>query len=333
MMEIRKVQITGGSSYVITLPKDWVKSLNIKKNDSLGLLIQKDGTLFVTPDKAIEKKRKLKEYVIDSDIDKTFLFRLLVGAYIMGYSDIAIKSNETMPPQAREAIRMFTQIAIGPEIVDEESNLFVIKDLLSPMEMPFEKTVKRMYSLVESMNKDAIKALKTNNKALAENVISRDIEVDRLCWLATHQYNVILSDIMLSNKMGLNQEDASYYFLISKILERVGDHAAILGENILKSMGTLNQEIIKDIESASELALEIFSNSFESHLTKNIKKANENIDAVEKLLEKCEYITNKALNLGVEAVHVVYIVESIRRTGEYSSDISEHTINYLIMKN
>ncbi len=332
-MEIRKVQITGGSSYVITLPKDWIKSLNIKKNDSLGLIVQKDGTLLVTPDKVIEKKRKQKEYVVDSDTDKTYLFRLLVGAYVMGYSDIAIRSKDIMPPQIREAIRMFTQIAIGPEIVDEEPDLFVIKDLLSPMEMPFEKTVKRMYSLVESMHKDAIKSLKSNNKELAENVVSRDFEVDRLYWLATHQYNVILTDIMLSKRMGLSQEDASYYFLISRILERIGDHAAILGENVVKVIDKLNQDILKEIESASTLSLEIFSKSFESHFKKDIKKANENIDAVEKLIEKCEKINNKALNLGIEAVPVVYIVESIRRTGEYSGDISEHTINYLILKN
>jgi len=251
----------------------------------------------------------------------------------MGYSDIAIRSNETMPPQIREAIRMFTQIAIGPEIVDEEPNSFVIKDLLSPMEMPFEKTVKRMYSLVESMHKDAIKSLKTNNKELAENVVSRDFEVDRLYWLATHQYNLILTDIMLSKKMGLSQEEASYYFLISRILERIGDHASILGENVLKLIGKLNPDIIQDIESASTLALEIFSKSFESHFKKNIKKANDNIDAVDKLVEKCEDINNKALNLGIDAVPVVYIVESIRRTGEYSGDISELTINYLILKN
>ncbi|NMC61385.1 MAG: phosphate uptake regulator PhoU [Candidatus Methanofastidiosa archaeon] len=332
-MEIRKVQITGGSSYVITLPKDWIRSLNIKKNDSLGLLVQKDGTLLITPDKVTEKKRKLKEFTVDSSTDKTYLFRLLVGAYVMGYSDIAIKSNELMPPQIRESIRMFTQIAIGPEIVDEEKNLFVIKDLLSPMEMPFEKTVKRMYSLVENMHKDAIKSLKTNSKELAENVISRDFEVDRLYWLVTHQYNVILTDIMLSKKMGLSQEEASYYFLLSRILERIGDHASILAENVLKAINKLPPNIIEEIESASNMALDIFSKSIESHFKKNIKTANENIDVVEKLVEKCEIINNKALNLGTEAVPIVYMIESIRRTGEYSGDISELTINYLILKN
>ncbi len=332
-MEIRKVQITGGSSYVVTLPKEWIKSLNIKKNDSLGLIVQRDGTLLVTPDKKTEKKRKQKEYIVDSETDKTYLFRLLVGAYIMGYSDIIIKSNGKMPPHIRESIRMFTQIAIGPEIVDEEQNHFVIKDLLSPMEMSFEKTIKRMYFLVESMHKDSIKSLKNNNKELAKNVISRDFEVDRLYWLASHQYNVILTDIVLSKKIGLGQEEASYYFLISRILERVGDHALILSENVLKAIDTLSPDMIQEIESTSNMSLDIFSKSFEAHFKKDIKKANENIDIVEKLIEKCEEINNKALNLGIQAVPVLYMVESIRRMGEYSADISELTINYLILKN
>jgi len=47
-MEIRKVQLTGGSSYVITLPKDWVQNQKIKKNEPLGMIIQSDGTLLVT---------------------------------------------------------------------------------------------------------------------------------------------------------------------------------------------------------------------------------------------------------------------------------------------
>jgi len=47
-MEIRKVQFTGGSSYVITLPKEWIEREKIKKNDPIGVEIQPDGTLLVT---------------------------------------------------------------------------------------------------------------------------------------------------------------------------------------------------------------------------------------------------------------------------------------------
>jgi phosphate uptake regulator len=47
-MDIRKVQVTGGSSYIITLPKDWIDKSHVKKNDPLGLISQPDGTLLVT---------------------------------------------------------------------------------------------------------------------------------------------------------------------------------------------------------------------------------------------------------------------------------------------
>ena len=47
-MEVRRVQLTGGSSYILTLPKEWITSLNIKKNTPLGIHMQADGTLLIT---------------------------------------------------------------------------------------------------------------------------------------------------------------------------------------------------------------------------------------------------------------------------------------------
>jgi phosphate uptake regulator len=47
-MDIRRVQVTGGASFVVTLPKEWAEAQNIKKNDPVGLIVQPDGTLLVT---------------------------------------------------------------------------------------------------------------------------------------------------------------------------------------------------------------------------------------------------------------------------------------------
>ena len=61
-MEIRKVQFTGGSSYVITLPKEWIESEKIKKNDPLGIEIEPDGTLLVTTAINQESVQRIKEF-------------------------------------------------------------------------------------------------------------------------------------------------------------------------------------------------------------------------------------------------------------------------------
>ena len=121
-MEIRRVQVTGGSSYIITLPKEWVKKTNIQKNDSIGLLAQSDGTLLIMP-KMIEKQvQKIKTFKVDDKTDQNFILRQLVGAYIAGFNSIEITSTKRMPSKIRDSIRKFTQITIGPEVIEETDN-------------------------------------------------------------------------------------------------------------------------------------------------------------------------------------------------------------------
>ncbi|UCF50745.1 MAG: AbrB/MazE/SpoVT family DNA-binding domain-containing protein, partial [Thermoplasmatales archaeon] len=91
IMEIRRVQITGGSSYVITLPKEWIKLSNIKKNDPLGLSRQSDGTLLITSKMVEKKDQKIKVFRTRDTTDPEYLLRQLIGSYIAGYDSIIIE--------------------------------------------------------------------------------------------------------------------------------------------------------------------------------------------------------------------------------------------------
>ncbi|MBU7047665.1 MAG: phosphate uptake regulator PhoU [Theionarchaea archaeon] len=330
-MEIRKVQVTGGSSYVITLPKEWIKSANIKKNDPLGLMVQPDGTLLITP-KTGEMVHRVKEFSADSIDDPEYLFRLLVGAYIMGYSLIVVKATERITPLVMECVTHFTQTAIGPEIIEETTNTVTIKDLLNPVEMPFTKTIRRMYIIVKTMHEDAVTALKTKNKKLASDVVVRDSSVDRLQWLIARQSNEVLQDVTLSRKMGATQEEATYYFVMSRIMERIGDHAVKIAENIVPLIDEgLDDFIIESIVTASGIALEILGRSMNAWVKKDITLANNNIESVAQLEVHCEKISNSALQIkGKSSISLGYTAESIKRTGEYGGDIAELVINHLV---
>ena len=331
-MEIRKVQVTGGSSYVVSLPKTWVKKLNIKKNDPLGLIIQPDGTLLIT--KKVDEGQEERIINIDAENIDTpaFLFRCLIGAYIAGYTIIKIKSRGVIPPFVRAVTRKFTQATIGQEVVEETNNSIMIKDLLNPVEMPFDKSIRRMYMIVKNMHKDAVSILKNRDKTLAEDILSRDNDVDRLQWLIARQHNMVSRDVNLNRKMGVTTEKAANYFLISRIIERIGDHAVRIAKNILNFIDEkVDEKIIDTIESASNLALEIFDKSMESFTERDMKSANKNIDSLTELVSLCEKINTLALQQKAAiAVSIGYIAESVRRTGEYASDISECVINHLI---
>lgn len=324
--------MTGGSSYIVTLPKDWIKTLNIHKNDPIGLFQQSDGTLLISSKMDREQAQRLKEFRVDDTVNNEFLSRKLIGAYIAGYNSIVIKSKGRMPPTVRITVRNFTQTTIGQEVVEETDNTITIKDLLNPAEMPFNRTIKRMHIIVKGMYEDTIYSLRNNDKELAEDVITRDNEIDRLHWLVARQHNIILRNINFAEKMGITTGVATTSFLISRIIERIGDHVIIIAKNVINIIDNkLDKKLIEKIDEASHLSLEIFSRSIGSFSKRDIKEANDNIVIVNKLEKKCEAINTLALKLDPSiSISVGYIIESIRRIGDYSSDISENVINYII---
>ena len=82
-METRKVQQTGGSSFIISLPKEWIAKNKIKPKDTLGILSQPDGNLLITPNINSEEYVKSKIFDVDHITDPNYLFRVLIGMYIM----------------------------------------------------------------------------------------------------------------------------------------------------------------------------------------------------------------------------------------------------------
>ncbi len=331
-IDTRRVQQTGGSSYIISLPKEWIAKHGIEAKDTVGVLSQPDGNLLITP--YISSQEYVKEKLIDvDDINNTnFLFRLLIGAYIMGYTIIKIKTSRTkFESEIRECIESFINIAVGPEIIEETNQYVFIKDLLNPKEMPFEKTIKRMYILAQSMHEDAVKALEAGDRDLADKVINRDDQVDRLNWLVERQSHIVLRDIILCQKMNITLEDASNFQLISKFLERIGDHAVKIAKNVLKiDYKIIDKKLFRSITNASKISLELLNISLDAWLQKDLRLANENIESIKTLTNACEKIRFNSENIAQFAVEIGYIIESIRRTGEYSADISEIIINNLI---
>jgi phosphate uptake regulator len=144
------------------------------------------------------------------------------------------------------------------------------------------------------------------------------------------QHFIILQNVGLAEKMDITTATSSTFSLISKIIERIGDHEVRIASNVLNLIESkVSEEIAKGIDSAGRVALEIFNKSVGAFFRGDIKAANENIEAVAKLEAQCEEINALALKeRGAKAISIGYVIESIRRIGEYAEDISEIAFNY-----
>lgn len=326
-LEVRKLQVTGGSSFIVTLPKRWVEKVGLKKNDPVGVIVQNDGSLLLTSKTDLEPSRGTKEIVADG-LDCDYLFRLLVAAYVTGYSRIVVKAAR-IDPSVRDCVIKFNNTAIGFEVMEESQESIILKDLLNPAEMPFKRTIRRMYSLVKTMHEEAITALKEGDVALAKDVVSRDVDVDRLHWLIYRQFSMVSNDISLFRKKGITNEDALYYSLMSMMMERIGDHAVILAGRVpdLLDKG-VDKKVVNVVSKASDTALKVLDNSMEAWFNGDIDAANENMKCLKGLYPFYEEITNSAVKSeNKNYIELGYIAESIRRTGEYAGNISEIVID------
>ncbi len=330
-METRKVQVTGGATYTVSLPKAWVKETGLKAGATLGFIPQPDGTLLLTSHVVGGKEERKKVFMV-ADEDGEMLFRSLIGAYMMGYDVIEVRAKSRMDMRVRDIVRKFTQSVIGPEIIEEGINSVLTKDLLDPTYLSFGSILRRMYRIVEEMHRNALTSLREKNARLAEDVVSRDTEVDRLNWLVARQYNMLIRDIKLTEKMGTTREQGINFLLIARILERIGDHAVRIAENAKRlSAQPVKKEIVCGMMEIGTSALEKLHGSMNSLFKEDVRAANETIQSIDEFLEGCsEYSEHIGKSTGAIAIPLGYILESLIRTGLYARDISECVINYLV---
>ena len=100
-MEIRNLQKTGGSSYNITLPKQWIKSLKLTEKNQLEIFYQNNHQLGIRP----HKSNNLSSAVLFiNNLSSEQISREIIAYYLSGVSEINIQTN-TMSYELRSLIR------------------------------------------------------------------------------------------------------------------------------------------------------------------------------------------------------------------------------------
>ncbi len=214
-MEIRKIQVTEGPRMSSHYPRaGQFNRISRRTIRSASSPRQTAAFLSQQISKGISSQRE-KDFFLKDFTDPECLFRCLISAYITGFTTIRITSKKRIPPEIRQKVRDYTQMAIGQEVGEETDYSIVLKDILNPTEMPLENTIKRMYVIVKAMHYDAITALGEGDAALCDDIISRDNDIDRLHWLISRQYHLISHNPSLSRRMNITIGTAMTFLQIS----------------------------------------------------------------------------------------------------------------------
>lgn len=332
-MEIRKLQLTGGSSIAITLPKKWIERSHLHAGDAVGCVVRQDGSLLVTPRAGRKRAPQTLEIEIAGEKSE-HLFRLLVGAYLNGYEIIRLHSKKALDTGAREVVRKAAKRAMGLEIVDESPNDVTLQDFLDPTEFPLERGLRRMAAMCQLMHQDAWSQVKTGLAKEDAGMEERDSEVDRLYWLVNKQFHRLLRDAQLADKMQMTPNQALNFLLVARLVERTADHAKRISDNAAELHGEpLPAALLKQVDRMADEAHAIFKDGIAAFFKKDSRAANACIDragdvhaAKRKLVHEVMEMRGTAL----PAVALAYILESLERTASYGADVAETAINHVV---
>jgi len=328
-MELRKIQVTGGSTHVVSLPKKWVDRNHLGRSDTVAIHEEPDGSLLLIPHS--ESKPQTRTLNVDlPDLPAAEeVVRRLVGAYLAGADEIIVRSGTRLDPKTRQAVRDISRALVGVEILEEGAQTMTLQDLVGVADMDLRKTLTRMQRIARLMHDDVLKAIESRDAGLAAEVRRRDDELDRLLWMVSKQMHALLEQPRLAAKLSVRPAEALNLFLAARSLERMGDHAAKMAANIVGLEGhKVPANVIADIVQQSHVVRQIWDDAFASLKRPDFAQASQAADAGEAAGAWRARFPTLTKGLPPETVGpLTLIADSIDRTRGYAIDLAETAMN------
>lgn len=328
-MELRKLQVTGGSTHVVSLPKKWVDRNKLGRSDTVAIHEEPDGSLLLIPHSEARTETRTLTVELPDAPPTEEVIRRLVGAYLAGADEIQVRSPGKMDPKVRDTIRTVSRSLVGVEIQDEGAQSLTLMDLVGVADMDLRKTLTRMQRIARLMFDDALKALESRDAAGAKDVQRRDDELDRLLWMVSKQMHALLEQPRLAAKLNVRPAEALNLFLASRSLERMGDHAAKISNNVVALDGhKVPKEILDNIVQQAHLVRGIWDDAFSSLKRPDFVQASRAADAGEEASRWRVGFSNQVRAAPADSVGpLTLIADSVDRVRGYAIDLAETAMN------
>lgn len=331
---VRRVQLIGRSTYVVSLPKSWAKRVGLDRGTPVTIVLESDGSLRLVPPPLQETKRPECRMVVHGGVSEGTLIRELMSRYLVGYKVIRIE----IPSDAkkfRETIKkVISNKMIGVELLEDGERSLVLQVLVNVEELPVNSVIYRMGQIAGGMIDDSMEGLFARNVSLLEDVAARDDFIDKLYLYLLRQLNAGVRGFVGIEEIGLRSlEEIIEYAIAGKSIERCADHAEKIARNA-KSLLTAEisiKELKSELESMTKLAKDIFQNAMRCFINRDRERALALLDEyppklaaaeqrfIERILEEpCDARRHMVIRL---------IADSLRRICDYSMDVLEATVD------
>ncbi len=263
--EIRRVQRLGSSSLVVTLPKSWVRSLNLKPGDPVYVVVE-GRSVRVMP---VENEGVGSAAFRVQGLEEGEARRFLWCAYVLGPDEILV---EAVGEGVYEALREASLSLVGVEVSREDRGA-KINVLVDPSKLDPRSSIRAVAGDLEEIVKSLVRVLKGE--------AGMD-EVSRLRRSLTRSLALVERSLMVAlTSQPSPQSPATVNTLIAaNFLGLAASTFAEAAELAAKS-GVRDEEASRMLEQVSRIAMETALNV----ASPSLKRSKELINSVSKARE------------------------------------------------
>ncbi len=317
MREVRKIYSSGRSSYIITLPKDWVERNGLKAGDGVLMEI---GERYILISAGIGEKQRKEASIDAKDLNGESLIRRIISYYLAGYDSLRIRVyNE----EHRRAVALSSDILIGAEVIEDLGKEIVLEIFLDDARYRPKDIIEKIGNICIAMLSDFCTALKSLDRYICSSLQIREEEVDRLHFLVLRQLKSVVRQCGSSD---LQPTKVLEYRTVVRAFERIADHIANMSENLLK-LGKPIPELCDLVNDVHDL-LKTANLSF---LKEDTELADFVLNEFNSLSDTEDSVYRSFIERNVkEALFMKAIIDSLFRIAAYSADIAEVVINMCV---
>jgi phosphate uptake regulator len=258
---------------------------------------------------------------VRADEPPEHVFRRLLGAYLGGAREFVVRESPLLRPSTRAIARTFCRRTRQPEIISDDVDSILIRDLAFDSPVPLERRLEQMGRLVLRFHREAIDSWRGLPLGEDDSWDRRDDEIDREAWYLERK-------AALRFGSAGDAANALHLWTVARCLERIADHAVTLGESGRRLAGLPHG-------AAPLSTLEQFHRQAMDHLEGVLgasggSEANDLLDTGEALQASGRAIAERLLpTVGggsmppAAAAAVARLLESIGRTIAYGQDIAQ----------
>ena len=327
LMQVRKLQATAGGTFVVTLPKDWVEKLKLKKGDLVETEFD-EGSLVITPAN-LPYTAESRSLDIDELKDKRFLGLSITASYIQGHDVTKIfSSSGKMQPHHKQWVREALEGLMGVEVSEDYANHVVLLNLIDPTKFKLRESLEKLSGAALAVLRDAILALEKSDNTLARDAYYRGNESARLYRLIMRLAFQAATNRKLREEMAIPDISTVIVMTIAtRELGRIAYYAMWIGQHVAELTVKPEQNFISLIQRMTRVTADMQVQALKALLSRDLVSANsvfQKMPQVRQLYQSGFTLPTKYQE--GDAYHLTLILRDLRAIAGYAVALADDAV-------